>query len=83
MPNATDYHYVGDGRTQGVIIGRAAADLVGFYGTTPVNQPAAIAAVASSTTTTATTGNLQSSIDALVTTVNLIRTTLASMGLTA
>jgi len=76
-------YVVGDGRDAGIHVGRDANEKVGFYGVTTVNQPAAITAVASSTTTTATTGNLQSSIDALVTTVNAIRTTLVSLGLTA
>lgn len=37
----SDAEYVGSGATGGVIVGRAAADLVGFYGTTPVAQRAA------------------------------------------
>lgn len=34
---------VGDGRSDGTEVGQSATDKVGFWGTTPVDQPAAIA----------------------------------------
>jgi len=47
-----------DGGADGVKIGQSAADLVGFYGFTPIVQPAATAqsAVASTTITAITSG---------------------------
>lgn len=32
-----------DGNDEGTVIGQAATDKIGFYGATPVDQPAAIA----------------------------------------
>jgi hypothetical protein len=40
-----EYEYIGDGRPDGTIVGRAATEKVGFYGTTPVVQPAPAVAV--------------------------------------
>ena len=34
---------VGDGRPDGTEVGQSATDLVGFWGTTPVDQPAHVA----------------------------------------
>lgn len=55
----TDFHYSGQGRDDGDVLGRSGGK-VGFYGATPVAQAATIADVATSTITTAvttTTGN--------------------------
>lgn len=47
-----EYNYLSDGRPDGAMLGNAAADKVGFFGTTPVIQQA-ITAVATATATTA------------------------------
>lgn len=67
-----EYEYVGDGRPDGTVVGRASTELIGFYGTTPIVQ----ATVAATTTTTATTTALQTDVDA-------IRTALQNLGLIA
>ena len=36
------YKYLTDGNPDGTILGTTSADLVGFYGTTPVDQPALV-----------------------------------------
>ena len=51
----TDYNYISKGNKSGTILGKATTNLVGFYGITPVDQPAALtAAVSTLTYTTAT-----------------------------
>lgn len=35
--------YLDDGNDDGTVLGQASTSLVGFYGATPVDQPAAIA----------------------------------------
>lgn len=47
-----EYNHVSDGRPDGTMVGQAAADKVGFFGTTPVIQQA-ITAVGTATATTA------------------------------
>ena len=47
------YNYVSDGRPDGTMIGNSSTDLVGFYGTTPVDQPAALTAQVTTITHTA------------------------------
>ena len=39
------YKYLGDGNSDGSVLGDAPADLVGMYGFTPVSQAASIAAL--------------------------------------
>ena len=34
-----EYEYVGDGRPDGTIVGRASTEKVGFWGTAPITQP--------------------------------------------
>lgn len=34
-----DYNYLSDGRPDGVVLGNASTDKVGFFGTAPVDQP--------------------------------------------
>lgn len=73
-----------------------ASDLLGFYGTTPCDQPASAnqAAVAVSTITTASTSttpygyatstqatNVAATVESLVTLVNQMRTDLVELGL--
>lgn len=36
-------HYLDDGNDDGTVLGQSATSLVGFYGATPVDQPAAVA----------------------------------------
>lgn len=64
--------YVGSGNDDGIVLGRATTDLVGFYGTTPVDQGAAVTTLA--TTPTATD---------IATAVNSIIARLQDVGLTA
>lgn len=63
MANAlgSDVEYAGSGASGGMCIGRAAADLVGFYGTTPAAQRAAAnqaASVVSANSYISVTSNL-------------------------
>lgn len=37
------YKQLSDGNTDGTLLGQSATDLVGFYGATPVDQPALVA----------------------------------------
>jgi hypothetical protein len=64
--------YLGTGNDDGVALGRDTADLVGFYGVTPVDQGAAVTALV--TTPTATD---------IATAVNSIITRLQDVGLIA
>jgi len=74
---------VSDLRSDGLQVGQSAADLVGFYGVTPVVQPADTdqGAVTATTTTTATTTALQADIDAVRTLANQLRSDLVDLGL--
>jgi len=79
-------NYIGDYGPDGVCIGRAAADKIGFYGTTPAIQASAITTV---TTTGATSTTLafgfttSTQADGLVTAVNAIIAALLAVGVTA
>jgi len=59
-----------DGGPDGTKLGQSASDLVGFYGTSPVDQPAAV----TSSTATATSAS---------TAVNLVIARLRELGLIA
>ena len=51
--SSTTPHYLyNGGSTDGVVIGDTAASLVGFYGATPVAQPANVAVIGNSATGT-------------------------------
>lgn len=78
-----DYDYIGTNRPDGAMIGLASTEKVGFFGTTPCDQPASAneAAVTTSVTTTATTTNIASTVSDIVTLVNQIRTDLVELGL--
>jgi len=80
-----EYEYIGDGRPDGTVVGRTSTEKIGFYGTTPVVQPASAsqAAVSSAQTTTATTTALASDVDALIVLTNQLRAELVSLGLIA
>lgn len=77
------YNQVSDGRPDGAMVGQSSTDKVGFYGTTPVVQPASAsqAATAATTTTTATTTALQTDLDAVRVLVNQLRAELVELGL--
>lgn len=81
-----EYEYIGDGRPDGTIVSRTATELLGFFGATPVDQPANVAAVATTAVstaagtygfTTAAQGN------AVISTLNQILTDLQELGLQA
>jgi hypothetical protein len=79
-------NYLGDYGPSGSCHGRAAADLIGFYGTTPCNQPANVTSVTttgSTSTTNAFGYTAAAQADAIVTAVNAIITNLEEMGLMA
>lgn len=91
MSGETQLH---DGNDAGVMIGGSTSQLVGFYGTTPADQPASTAqsAVATTALTTITdivttaslTGAFNSvvtRVSALTTLVNSLRTDLVELGL--
>jgi hypothetical protein len=42
--------YLDDGNDDGTVLGQSASSLVGFYGATPVNQPATVADATDATT---------------------------------
>lgn len=75
--------YVGDKNTDGVSFGQAAADLISFYGVSPVEQAAAITAATNTTTTTTTTGALTTDIDSIRTKLNSVLTALRDIGIIA
>ena len=75
-----------DARPDGVYLGQSATDLVGLYGTSPVDQAAAITSVnttAATSTTNAFGFTTSTQADALVTAVNSILTALRDIGLIA
>ncbi len=85
LPSATDVEYVGSGTSGGVCVGRAATDLVGFFGTTPADQRAR-SAQAALTLTTTTSSNAYgfvttTGLTAFIAQVEEIRATLVEHGL--
>lgn len=78
-----DYNELSDGRPAGAMLGQSSTDKIGFYGTTPVVQPASAsqAAVAATTTTTATTTALQTDLDAVRVLANQLRAELVELGI--
>ena len=78
MTQPTEYFNVGDGNTAGIMVGDAAAEKVGFYGTTPVVQRAtATTHTTTNVVTSASFGTLQ------VAQVQEIMNTLAGAGIWA
>lgn len=75
--------YLGMNGPDGTCLGKASTEKVGFFGTTPADQPASAneAAVTTSVTTTATTTNLATTVASIVTLINQIRTDLVELGL--
>lgn len=82
---ATESEFIGDGRPDGVIIGRSSTELVGFYGvTTAVAQAATIAAVTTTAATLTVYGfTTTAQFNALIANVNSIRTALINLGIIA
>ena len=75
--------YVGNKNVDGLSLGQAAADLISFYGVSPVAQAATIAAATNTTTTTTTTGALTTDIDSIRTKLNSVITALKNIGVIA
>jgi hypothetical protein len=75
--------YLGNRGPDGTVLGYDSSDLIGFYGTTPCDQPAAIDDV---TTTAATSTTLaygyttSTQADAIVTAINAILAALREPG---
>lgn len=77
-----DYCYIGDGRPDGAMIGSASTEKVGFFGTTPCDQPASSnQAAVTALTTTHTTTTIAAVVANLTTLVNQMRTDLVELGL--
>ena len=73
-----EYNYLSDGRPDGTMVGNAAADKVGFYGTTPVVQRAtATTHTTTNVVTSASFGTLQ------VAQIQEIQNTLIALGIWA
>lgn len=75
--------YFGNKNTDGASFGQAAADLISFYGVSPVAQAATIAAATNTTTTTSTTTALTVDIDSIRTKLNSVLTALKNVGIVA
>ncbi len=78
------YEQVTYNSPDGAIIGKAATEKIGFYGTTPAVQPnsASQAAVSSTITTTLATNTvLEANLTATITLVNQLRSALVTLGL--
>ena len=75
--------YLGTNRPDGCCIGYSSSDKVGFFGTTPADQPASSnqAAVTATVTTTQTTTTLKADLASAITLVNQMRTDLVELGL--
>jgi len=82
-----DIKYLGDYGPDGVCLGRAAADLVGFYGTTPVAQGSVSTTAITTAAITTTTNNYgfadTTQLTDLCAIVAEIRTVLINNGLAA
>jgi hypothetical protein len=77
LPKVGDGYQVGDGNlNEGLVIGRAAAEPIGFYGTTPVSQRTA--AIATSAVGTASSADVTTALKAAV--IDIMNT-LAALGL--
>jgi hypothetical protein len=75
--------YLGSNGPDGANVGLSATEKIGFYGTTPVVQPASAsqAAVTTSVTTTRTTTAVYTDVEALIVLANQLRSELVSLGL--
>lgn len=66
-------HYLGDNSPDGVVLGTATTEKIGFYGGTPIDQPA-ITAVGTTTETTALNETKIDRLYAALISLNLINT---------
>jgi hypothetical protein len=75
--------YLGNGNSNGTSLGLSATEKVGFYGTTPVTQPASASQAAVATTVTATKVTTQIAVDlaAAIVLVNQLRSELVTLGI--
>jgi len=80
---ATPINQITGSNPAGTLMGSAAADLIAFYGGTPVAQRASAVQVAVATTvsTTSQYGYAQAQADAIVATLNEVVATLTALGL--
>jgi len=74
---------IGDGGPDGIKIQGASTELIGFWGVTPVDQPATIADATNTTTTTSTTTALTTDLDSLRTKFNALLASLEEVGILA
>lgn len=75
--------YFGNKNADGASFGQAAADLISFYGVSPVAQASAVAAATNTTTTTSTTTALTTDLDSVRTKLNSVLTALTNVGILA
>ena len=75
--------YVGNKNDDGTSLGQGVADLISFYGVSPVAQAATIAAATNTTTTTSTTTALTTDLDSVRTKLNSVITALKNIGVIA
>lgn len=74
--------YLGSNGPDGVCVGLSSSEKVGFFGTTPADQPASSdQAAVTAITTTHTTTTIAAVVAANTTLVNQIRTALVELGL--
>lgn len=76
--------YIGDGNTDGTVLGQSSTELIAFHGATPIAQPAAAAqaaAPAGGTGATAGAYDTASNRNDMINLVNAMRTVLVNNGL--
>ncbi len=75
--------YLGDNGPDGICMGLTSSEKIGFFATTPCDQPASSnqAAVSTSITATATTTNIETTVAALIVQITQMRTDLVELGL--
>jgi hypothetical protein len=90
LPSGTDVEYLGMNASGGMVVGATSAELVGFYGATPVAQrqssamPAiATTAVISSSTSATCFGYTSAQATGIITLVNELRAAAVALGLIA
>ena len=74
---------IGDGGPDGIKLQSGATEKIGFWGVTPVDQPATIADATNTTTTTSTTTALTTDLDSLRTKFNALLASLEEIGVLA
>lgn len=85
LPRATDVEEVGSGGSGGSRLGATSAELVAFFGATPVVQPTsasqAAVSTAAATTGSAIYGFTSAQANGIITLLNQIRGDLVTLGL--